>query len=93
MVCRAKKAPLTRDVCTWASKPNRLDLGGFDRPGAQDKHLKARTDILADINSCSQKRSCGSPDTIKTAFVKTNRYDQRDIDTALQAAKDTGYIE
>ena len=77
----------------WAAKPNRLDQGGFDRPGAQDKHLKARIDILADINSCSQKRSCGSPETINTAFVKTNRYDQRDIDAAVQAANDAGYFD
>lgn len=33
---RAKKAPVTRDIRKWASKPNRLDLGGFDRPGAKD---------------------------------------------------------
>jgi hypothetical protein len=90
---KGKKAPVTRDVRKWASKPNRLDLGGFDRPGAKDKHLKASIDILADINSCSQKRSCGNPETVKTAYVKTNRYDQRDIDAAMQAAKDAGYFE
>ena len=58
---RAKKAPVTRDVRTWASKPNRLDLGGFDRPEAQNKHLEARIDILTDINECSRKRSCSGP--------------------------------
>lgn len=90
---RAKKAPLTRDVRKWAAKPNRLDLGGFDRPGAQDKHLKARIDILADINSCSQKRSCGTVENIKTSYVNLGRYDKRDIDAAIQAATDAGYFD
>ena len=43
---RARKASLTRDVRKWANKPNRLDLGGIDRPGAKDHHLDARIDIL-----------------------------------------------
>ena len=77
----------------WASKPNRLDLGGFDRPGAQDKHLKARIDILADINSCSQKRSCGTVESVKNSLELAGKYDKRDIEKALAAASDAGYFE
>ena len=89
---RAKKAPITRDVRKWSARPNRLDLGGFDRPGAKDHHLKARIDILADVNSCSQKRSCGTVENIKNSLGLAGKYNKRDIDTALAAAKDAGYF-
>lgn len=90
---RAKKAPVTRDVRKWASKPNRLNLGGFGRPGAKDKHLEARIDILADINECSRKRSCGTIESIKNSLVLAGKHDKRDIEKAITAAKDTGYFE
>lgn len=89
---RAKKAPVTRDVRKWASKPNRLDLGGFDRPGGQDKHLKARIDILADIKECFRKRSCGTVESLKSSLELAGKYDKRDIEKALAAAKDEEYF-
>lgn len=90
---KARKAPLTRDVRKWASKPNRLDLGGFDRPGAKDKHLEARIDILADINECSRKRTCGNVESVKNSLELAGKYDKRDIEKALAAAKDAGYFD
>ena len=53
-----------------ASQEGIAKTTGFDTSGAKGKHLKVRIDILADINSCSQKRSCGMPDSIKQAYVK-----------------------
>ncbi len=92
-VDRAKKAPLTRDVRKWASKPNRLDLGGFDRPGTKDHHLKARIDILTEINECSRKRSCGTPELVFKTMQTKGKYDSLDIDAAVEAAKDAGYFD
>ena len=89
---RARKAPVTRDVRKWASKPNRLDLGGFDRPGAKDHHLQARIDILADINECYRKRSCGTVENTKKNLEQAGKYDKRDIAKTLAAAKDAGYL-
>jgi len=70
---RAKKAPVTRDLRKWASKPNRLDLGGFDRPGAGGKHLEVRIDILADINECFRKRSCGTVESLQKSLENTGK--------------------
>ena len=89
---RAKKAPVSRDVRKWASKPNRLDLGGIDRPGAKDHHLAARIDILADINECSKKRSCGGPESIKNRLTALGKHDKRDIAAALEIAKEADYF-
>ena len=89
---RAKKAPVSRDVRKWASKPNRLDLGGFDRPGAKDHHLAAQIDILAEINDCSRNRACGTAEGIKNSLLSGGKYDKRDIDAAIDAAKDSGYF-
>lgn len=89
----AKKVPATRDVRKWASKPNRLELGGIDRPGAKDKHLEARIDILAGINECSRKRSCGTVGSIKNSLETAGKYDSREIEEAIAAARDAGYFE
>jgi hypothetical protein len=89
---RAKKAPVTRDVRNWASKPNRLDLGGIDRPGAKDHHLAARINMLEEINECSRKRSCGTVENLKNRLELAGKYDKRDIEKALAAAKDAGYV-
>jgi hypothetical protein len=90
---RARKAPVTRDVRKWASKPNRLDLGGIDRPGAKDHHLEARIDILADINECFKKRTCGTVENVKNSLELAGKHDKRDIGKALAAAKDAGYFK
>ena len=90
---RAKKATVTRDVRKWASKPNRLDLGGIDRPGAKDHHLEARIDILAEINERSRKRSCGTIETLQKSLELAGTYDKRDIEKALATAKDAGYFD
>ena len=89
---RAKKSPVTRDVRKWASKPNRLDLGGFDRPRAKDHHLEARIDISADINECARKRSCGTVESTKNGLIALGKHDKRDIDAALDVAKDAGFF-
>ena len=89
---RAKKAPVTRDVRKWASKPNRLDLGGIDRPGAKDHHLEDRISILAEINECSKKHSCGTVESVKNGLELAGKYDKWDIEKALAAAKDAGYF-
>ena len=89
---RAKRAPVTRDVRKWASKPNRLDLGGIDKPGAKDHHLEPMIDILADINECARKRSCGTVEDVKNRLELGGKYDKRDIEKTLAAAKDTGYL-
>lgn len=90
---RSKKAPITRDVRKWARKPNRLDLRGIDRPGAKDHHLEARIDILADINECSKKRSCGPVESMQESLKLAGKYDKRDIEKALSAARDAGYLD
>jgi hypothetical protein len=86
------KAPLTKDVRKWAKKPNRLDIGGIDRPGAQDHHLKARINILAELNACSIKRACGTPESILKRLESSGKYHKTDIDAALQAAKGADYF-
>jgi hypothetical protein len=91
-VDRAMKAPLTKDVRKRAKKPSRLDLGGIDRPGAQDHHLKARINILADLNACSIKRSCGTVESIQKALENSGKYQKIDIDAAIEAAKDAEYF-
>jgi hypothetical protein len=91
-VDRAMKAPLTKDVRKWAKKPNRLDLGGIDRPGAQDHHLKARINILADLNACSIKRACGTPEGMLNRLETSGKYQIMDIDAAVEAAKDADYF-
>jgi hypothetical protein len=91
-VDRAMKAPLTKDVRKWAKKPNRLDLGGIDRPAAQDHHLKARINILADLNACSIRRSCGTPESALKRLETSGKYHKTDIDAAIEAAKDANYF-
>jgi hypothetical protein len=92
LVDQAKKAPLTTDVRKWSKNPNRLDLGGIDRPGAQDHHLKARINILADLNACSIKKSCGTVERILKRLETSGQYRKIDIDAAIQVAKDASYF-
>ena len=66
--------------------------GGIDRPGAKDHHLEARINILADINECFRKRSCGTVESVKNDLELAGKYDKRDIEKALAAAKDVGYF-
>jgi len=68
-------------------------LGGNDSPGAKDHHLAARIDILADINECSRKRSCGPIKGVKSSLALAGEYDKRDIEKALAAARDVGYFD
>lgn len=48
--------------------------------------------MLSDINSCSQKHSCGSPESVKNSLLPAAN-DKRDIDKALAAAKGAGYFD
>ena len=54
--------------------------------------MKARIDILANLNACSIKRSCGSVESVKQALESSDKYHKRDIDAALTAAKDAGHF-
>jgi hypothetical protein len=60
-----------------ASKTNRLDLGGIDRPGAKDHHLQARIDILAETNECFRKRICRTDENVKNSLELAGKYDKR----------------
>ena len=52
----------------------------------------ARIDILADINECSRKLSCGTVESVKNSLELAGKYDKRDIAKALAAAKYAGYF-
>lgn len=49
-------------------------------------------DILADINECSRNRSCGTVENVKNYLELAGKYDKRDIEKVLAAAKDAGYF-
>lgn len=92
-VDKGKKATTTRDVRRWSDRPNRLDIKGIDTPDAKNKHLEARINILAELNECSKKRACGTIGNIREKLLSIGKHDKRDVDAALEAAKDVGYFD